>query len=533
MTLTSLSFFGFVFVALVLYYLCPKKYRWAVLLTASYVFYLIVCAKYVVFLIVTTISTWAGALVIGRISLRTKQTIHTHCQTWDAAAKKQYKKQATRQKRGVLAAVLLFNFGILGVLKYYNFFADSISSLFGITGISLSMPTLSLLLPLGISFYTFQATGYLIDVYRDKVTPAQNPAKFALFVSFFPQIVQGPIGFYSDLAHQLYEPHTFSYDNLKSGFQLILWGMFKKLVIADRLVIWVETVSGSYESYPSAFVLTTVLVYALQLYADFSGGIDISRGVAELFGIRMAENFRRPYFATSISDYWRRWHITLGAWLREYLFFPLAMSGAFQKLGKCCKRRLGKHLGKTIPASLATVIVFLVIGIWHGANWKYVGFGLWNGLVIMLSNLLAPIFQKAARALHLRTKCFSFRLLQMARTFLIVLVGYYFDIAHSFTDALQMMKRSLSCNPMDLLDHETFLSLGLYKSDCLVLAVSTMLLFAVSLLQETRQCTIRQALDRQNIWFQWAVMLCGIFGVLLFGVYGPGTDASEFVYMQF
>ena len=257
-------------------------------------------------------------------------------------------------------------------------------SLLGAVGLDIAMPDFKLVLPLGISFYTFQTMGYVIDVYRGKFRAAKNPAKFALFASFFPQIVQGPIAFYSDLAYQLYAPHDFNYNRFKSGGILALWGLFKKLVIADRAVAMVKLVAGNYSDFKGTYILMAVCMYAIQLYADFSGGIDICRGFAEMLGITMAQNFRQPYFSRSLTEYWHRWHITLGEWLRTYLFYPISISKPFLKMGKQLKKHGLKHLGKVLPTSIASLITFIVIGVWHGAAWKYVAFGLFNGMAILI-----------------------------------------------------------------------------------------------------------------------------------------------------
>lgn len=252
--------------------------------------------------------------------------------------------------------------------------------------------------------------GYIVDVYREKTEAQHNPFKLLLFVSFFPQIVQGPISIYDQLANQLFEPHEFNFTRMKYGMELILWGFFKKLIIADRAVIAISTVTADYGKYGGTTLTFTILLYALQLYADFSGGIDISRGVAQIFGIDMIDNFKRPYFSKSINEYWRRWHISLGGWLKNYLFYPIAMSNVFLNAGKKIKgTRFGKtaagtHVSKVLPTSVASLIVFLVVGVWHGASWKYVAFGLWNGLIIMLSILLQPVFDGITDKLHINRK---------------------------------------------------------------------------------------------------------------------------------
>ncbi|MBR1483750.1 MAG: MBOAT family protein, partial [Ruminococcus sp.] len=409
MTYTSLNFLFFVLATALVYFVLPfKKYRWAVLLAASVFFYLTWGYQLAMFIIFTTLSTYLIALWIRRISARSKGILKQNKTQWNRDEKKKYKNKIKVQMRLVMTLALVLNFGILAFLKYYNFFAGSLNSVLGSFGMDFSAPSLKLLLPLGISFYTFQSMGYIIDVYREKTEPQKNPLKLLLFVSFFPQIIQGPISIYDQLAHQLFEGHDFDFTRFKHGCELILWGFFKKLVIADRAAIAINAVTDAYGSFGGTTLTFTILLYALQLYADFSGGIDISRGVAQIFGIDMIDNFKRPYFSRSINEYWRRWHISLGAWLKNYLFYPVAMSNAFITASKKMKgtrfgqTAAGAHIAKVLPTSVASLIVFLVVGVWHGASWKYVAFGAWNGLIIMVSILLEPLFKAALSKLKIK-----------------------------------------------------------------------------------------------------------------------------------
>lgn len=534
MTLTSASFAIFVVIALIIYYAVPVKNRWIVLLLASISFYGIVCFKYMPYIVITTITTYIGAIIIENIQDKSKAYLKEHKAEWTKEQKTEYKNKITSKKRWVLATVLIFNFGILSVLKYCNFFIDTFVSILKLFNITIKSPNLGWVLPLGISFYTFQAMGYIIDVYRQKVKAQRNLAKFALFVSFFPQIIQGPIGIYDKLANQLFEGHKLEYNNLKFGFQLILWGLIKKIIIADRAVCLINVVCDNIYGYSGTWILTAALFYSIQLYADFSGGIDISRGVAQMFGIEMAINFNRPYFSKTINEYWRRWHITLGAWLKDYLFYPIAMSSAFLKLGRKSKEHLGKHVGKILPASIATFITFIVIGIWHGANWKYVAFGAWNGLVIFLSNMLEPNFKAINAKLKINVEKLYFRLFQMIRTFIIVLIGYYFDIANDFKSAIYMMYKSVTdLNINDYKNDEINLLIGLEMRDYILIAIGVVFIWCVSMYQEKKKCVIREQIAASNTALRWTIMIVGTLAVLLLGMYGPGTNASEFVYMQF
>ena len=533
MSYVSLTFPLFTAASVLAYYLFPlKKLRWTVLLAASYVFYFFTGLGFGYLMLVTTLTTWLGALWMDRMGAAAEAEVEAHKSEWSREERKAVRNEAKKKKRRVLTAILVLNFGVLAFLKYYNLFAEHLC-LWGF-----SAPTLRLLLPLGISFYTFQAMGYLIDVYRGKYPAERNPGKTALFVSFFPQIVQGPIGDYAQLSPQLFEARPFDYDRARRGLQLAAWGYFKKLVIADRAVIVIGAVTSAYADYDGSAILMAAVLYALQIYADFSGGIDISRGIAQILGIELAENFRRPYFSRSISEYWRRWHISLGAWMRNYVFYSLTTSKAFLRMGRSIRSAKPEpsparlHTAKVFPTALASLIVFLLVGIWHGANLKYVGFGLWNGGIIMLSVLLAPEYEKLRSALRIRAESRLFILFQMVRTFFIVLVGYYFDIAPSFGGAVDMMRRSVT----DL--HfkegtEQILSCGVSPKQMGALAFGAAVMLAVSAAQERRpEESLRLRLEKRPA-LSWLLLFLCIACTMVLGVYGPGYDSGAFVYMQF
>ena len=534
MSLISLQFAVFVITAMFVYYLFPKQYRWTVLLAASYAYYLIICNKYIIYMLITTVSTWLGARLIESNYQKQSAVLKAHKGEWGRNEKKSYKKKITGQCRILMIAVLLLNFGILGFLKYSGFAADTAASIAGLFGAHIQFPKLHFLLPLGISFYTFQTMGYLIDVYQEQVPAEKNLARFALFVSFFPQIIQGPIAMYDDLAHQLYEPHAFQFRNLKNGAALILWGMFKKMVIADRAVAVINLVTADSAAFSGTFILGAALLYALQLYADFSGGIDIVRGIGEFFGIEMAENFKRPYFSKSLTEYWHRWHMTLGNWVRKYVFYPLSISKTFLNMGRWMQKHCGKHFAKIVPTSLASLITFLIIGIWHGANGKYVAFGLWNGVVIMLIELCKPFSEKTCTALRVNREGTLYQAAAMVWTFFLVLVGYYFDIARNFADAITMMRRSVTdLHLSDIHRLECLKPAGLDRYDYLMIILGAIVLFLVSVIQERNQESIREMLWQKKEAVQWAVFLLGMIIILIFGYYGPHMTPADFVYMQF
>ena len=541
MTYTSLNFIFFVLATALVYFVLPfKKYRWTVLLAASIFFYCTWSYQLGAFMLFTTLSTYLIALWLSKASAKSKAVLKAHKSEWSRDDKKKYKNKTKVRMRLIMTLALLLNFGILAFLKYYNFFAGSLNDILGAFSLDFSAPSLKLILPLGISFYTFQSMGYIVDVYREKTEAQKNPLKLLLFVSFFPQIIQGPISIYDQLAVQLFEGHDFDFTRFKHGCELIMWGFFKKLVIADRAVIPITAVTAEFNKFGGTTLTFTILLYALQLYADFSGGIDISRGVAQIFGGDMIDNFKRPYFSRSINEYWRRWHISLGAWLKNYLFYPVAMSNAFITASKKMKgTRFGKtaagaHISKVLPTSVASLIVFLVVGIWHGASWKYVAFGAWNGLIIMVSILLEPLFISAKDKLHIKDTNIPFILFQMFRTFLIVLVGYVFDVAPSFSQAMRTFWLFFT-NQNFKLGYSQISDLGLGKKDYLVVLIGGLIIFIASVIQERAKdgLDIRHMLDKKPFILRFALLFVCLISIVVFGIYGSGYSAADFVYAQF
>ena len=540
MTYTSLNFLFFVLATALVYFVLPfKKYRWTVLLAASIFFYCTWSYQLGAFMLFTTLSTYLIGLWLNKVSLKSKAVLKEHKSEWSRDDKKKYKNKTKVRMRLVMTLALLLNFGILAFLKYYNFFAGSLNDLLGAFSFDFSAPSLKLILPLGISFYTFQSMGYIVDVYREKTAPQKNPLKLLLFVSFFPQIIQGPISIYDQLAVQLFEGHDFDFTRFKHGCELIMWGFFKKLVIADRAVIAITAVTTDYNKFGGTTLTFTILLYALQLYADFSGGIDISRGVAQIFGIDMIDNFKRPYFSRSINEYWRRWHISLGGWLKNYLFYPVAMSNVFINASKKMKNTrfgrtaAGSHISKVLPTSVASLIVFLVVGIWHGADWKYIAFGVWNGVIIMISILMQPLFDGIIDKLHIRRQNPFFVGFQIFRTLLIVLVGYVFDVAPSFGEGMRTL--TLFFTGQDFSAGMAEISkLGLVTADYIILLAGAIVILVASIIQERHLDTdIRTMLDQKPLALRFALLYLGIMTVIIFGIYGSGYNAADFVYMQF
>lgn len=528
MSFLSVQFPVFLVVVFLAYFLTPRRFQWIVLLIASYVFYLFSGVAMTVLLLGTTLITFYTGLLLGRSNQRYNAVIASSTGNLTVEQKSALRDRRNREKKLTLTAALLLIFGILAFMKYSGFLAANLNAVLGLFTSS-RLRVLNLLLPLGISFYTFQSAAYLIDINRGKIEPDRNLAKFALFVSFFPQIVQGPISRYDQLAAQLYEGHSFDYTRAKFGLQLILWGLFKKLVIADRAAVIVSTVFKNYWQYEGFTTFAAALFYCIQIYGDFSGGIDIARGVAQIMGISLPQNFNHPFFAVSLPDFWRRWHISLSNWMRDYIFYPLSLSKSFTRLGRGARKLLGNRVGRLVPPFLATILTFLAVGIWHGANWKFVAYGFYNGIFIFLETFIHPLRDRLQKKYNLNFETFGWRFWQVLTTLVVVGFGRYFSRAANLRIAGKMFAKTFeSFNPWVFFDG-TFLNLGLDQKNLILLLVAIGVLLAVEAFQES-SLQIRQKLSEQNLAFRWLVYLVLLFTVIIFGVYGMEYNAASFIY---
>lgn len=530
MAINSLKFILLVAVVCILYFIFPKKIRWVVLLVASYTFYFLSSGKLMIFMLATTLSIYLAALWMGKIDKKTKETSKI---IDDKEKKKELKKKAKTKKKWVIVLTIFINFGFLAFLKYFNFIAGNLNSLFEVFHFEIEIPLRNLILPLGISYYTLQAVSYVIDVYRGQCEPDKNLGRVALFVSFFPQMVEGPIGRYHDLAHQLYEPHSFNQQNAKFGIQLMVWGYFKKLVIADRAALFVNEVFGHYAQYSGITVILAIILYTIQIYAEFSGCMDIVRGIAQIMGINMAQNFQRPFFSRSVQEFWRRWHITLGTWLKDYIFYPISFSKFTMKLTEFAKKIFkNSYIAKLIPAAFALFFVWLGNGIWHGASWKYICYGLYYYIIMLLGMLLEPLGKKIIKIFKINTKTFGYKLWQIVRTTGFVLIGMLIFRSHRLLNAWKMFLSIFNFKNMGMLFNGDLFKIGCIPADFIILTIGVIIMFLVSFYQE-KGYSIREKIEKQNLPFRWILYYGILFAILILGIYGPGYAASDFIYGQF
>lgn len=530
MLFTSYRFIAFVAVLLVLYYIVPKKWQWPLLLAASYLFYYLCDPRYLIYISFTSISTYLFGRGIEKVNSVQDAYIKAHKAELDREGKKAYKAQMKKKRFRLFLCCLLLNLGILAVLKYTNFVINNVNGIISAFGAGTPLSFVDFVVPMGISFYTFQSMGYIIDVYRGTVQAEKNLFRYMLFVSFFPQLVQGPISRYHDLAESLYAEHSFDLKTVTFGLQRILWGFFKKLVIADRMLIAVNVLKDNPEQYGGAYAFALMMFYAFELYADFTGGIDITIGVAQTMGIKVAENFERPYFSKNIKEYWNRWHITMGTWFTDYIFYPISVSKPMLKLSKASRKHLGEVIGKRVPVYLSAFVVWFTTGLWHGASWNFIVWGLMNFVVIMITQELKPFYTWFHRKFPVEGKTW-FRAFQVLRTVLLMSAIRMFDVYRDVPLTFKMGWDMIANFHISHLWSPSMLGLGLTVTDFVILFVGFLVLFSVSMIQ--RSGSVREKIWKRPVAVKYALTFALLLAVILFGAYSIGYDASQFIYNQF
>ena len=488
MLFNSLRFLIFFPIVTLLYFIIPKRVRYLWLLAASYYFYMCWNPKYALLLLFSTAVTYASGLLL-------------------AGAK------TVRAKKGWVAASFAVNLAILFFFKYFDFAVGNLNALLGVLGAQPVTPHFDVVLPVGISFYIFQALSYTVDVYRGDIAPVRNFFRYALFVSFFPQLVAGPIERSDNLLPQLENPQPFSYARMRSGLVRMGWGLFQKMVVADRMAILADRVFGNVAEYAGFEIVLAVLFFSVQIYCDFAGYSNVAIGAAEVLGIRLMDNFERPYFAKSIKDVWRRWHISLSTWFRDYLYIPLGGNR------KGCVRKY-----------LNLMITFLLSGLWHGASWHYVVWGGLHGAYQVVGDVTEPVRRRLRTRLHVEDKRW-YGVFRMLITFLLVCLGWIFFRAKTVSDAFLALRQMFSVFNPGIVKNGLLYTLGLDKYDFWAAIAAAAVLFIVDALLQTRD--LRASLEKKPFWLRWPVYLLLIVVLLVFGVYGPQYDASAFIYFQF
>jgi D-alanyl-lipoteichoic acid acyltransferase DltB (MBOAT superfamily) len=505
MLFTSLEFLLFLSAVFAVYYLIPARFKkscqWVLLLFASVFFYYLTGVGNLVYLGATIITTYVTAVLIQR--QRNTQT-------------KENKKANKRTRLTLLSVCLIVNFGMLAFVKFSEAF----------------MP--DFLRILGISFYIFRSMSYVIDLNRGKFTHDLNIFKFALYVSFFPVLIQGPITRFDESGQALFAGNNFDFKRFSFGIQRILWGFFKKLVIADRLVIALAALVASPEEYRGIYALFTFLFWAIILYADFTGGIDITIGIGEALGIPMKENFNRPFFARNIAEYWRRWHITMGTWFRDYVFYPLSVSKPMLKFSGVVRRRMGgfaNNFGRRLPVHIVTMVTWFATGIWHGVSWNFIVWGLVNGAVIVISTECEPLYKRFNGRFPRLVKSKLWLCLDIVRTFWLMNFIRAFDL-YPVQTTVGLQLSVFTDFSWEQFTTYGFSTLGLQTADYIVVISGIFALFVASYIKH-KSGSVREWLAAKPMPVRFAVYGILLFGTLIFGAYGLGYDANQFIYTQF
>lgn len=492
MSLLSFDFFVLVGAVLIAYYLLPLRHRWIALLAASALFYLCGGVKETALVILIAVFSFYMAHVIQ-------------------------KAEKGRKKRLALALAVVVLLSVLAFIKicgHYNTFGDR------------------LIVPIGLSYFSLSIIGYLLDVYWRKEEAERNFGSFLTFVLYFPKIVQGPISRHKFLHRQLTEGNHFNYEQFCFGLQLAIWGAFKKIVLADRMNIFVSRVYSQLDVYAphGLILLIAMLLSALQLYCDFSGYTDMARGISQMFGVELEQNFNRPFFAQTASEFWQRWHMSLSSWFKDYLFLPVSRSHFVKELSKKMGTRCGAAARKKTMMICSTAVVWVATGLWHGTGLNYMVWGLYWGGLIIFAEVFSDAFGRMNAALHINTAAPTWRVFRMLRTGGIFVVGKMISAQSSLHDVKTILHGVIS--NIHFADLELALQLGLNKTDCIILLLGLLTLFAVSLLQENG-IRLRRSIAGWNAVPRWFFYSFSLTVVLFIGLYGVGYDTSTFAYQFF
>lgn len=498
MSIITFGFIFFLIISVVIYYIIPRKFRWVSLLISSLIFFFLSCSwQMFIILVIEMLATYFGTILI---------------------------KKDEKHSKLYLIGTLISIIGFLFMLKYFNIVPLTFNLFANFVNSQAEMKLLNLMAPIGISYYSLSMIGYVVDVYWGKYPPQKNFLKHALFCCFYPMMVSGPIMKYNEVEGELFNKNKLDWSNIYQGSTRILYGLMKKMVVADNLSIVVTHIFANYTTYSGLYIILGLIFYALQIYCDFSGCMDIVIGAAKMYGIKMPENFNAPFFSTTLSEFWRRWHISLGGWAKDYIMYPLLKTNLFQKINTTSKKILGKKYGKKIPTILAISILWLLIGIWHGASFKYIfasGFVPW--IYLSAGELFEPLTKKISK--YVKTDTFSFRLFQRLRTLGLMCFVWLFVCAPS-----------LSTSP-DLIKH-IFIPVGLHLLPTLpqipyaLVSILLAIVFVIDYLKYIN-INVSEKFQEQNFLFKLWVVYSLIIIILLYGCYGPAYNAIDFIYGGF
>ena len=508
-----------------MYYALPQKIGWVILLVSSAIFFVLSCNPWSAFyLLICIFVTYFCARGIIKNSLISE-----------------YKLDAFRNKRIVrffnsstflLILGIAVDFAMLFYLKYLNFFIDNINVISEKIGNPVHLMKVTPITPIGVSFYTLISIGFLCDCYFGKVERDKGIFKTALLISFFPDLTSGPIIGYKQIG-ELEKNHQYSYQTVCFGLQRILLGVFKKLVLASRFQMLVDGIYSDINSYPGLYIWVAASLYVLQLYSDFSGCMDIVLGAAQCYGIILPENFRQPFFARSVQEFWQRWHISLGGWYREYILYPVLNTSLLKRVESIGKKKFGKRGGRLLSSAIGMLFVWVLFGLWHGGKWKYVAMGLFFWVTIVLENVLRVPFIKLWNWLDISVDNTGFKMLQHFRVFVFVAIGDMLFRLQNIHVALKVIKQGLLIfNPWVLFDGTILKAGNITGGEANLLVLGVVIMALISYLKE-KEIDIQILISKQIFIIRASIWILLIMLCIIFGKYGPGSSSSEFIYQMF
>jgi len=499
-------------VVLIIYQLVPQRFRPVALLMANYAFFYMISGPLVVYMLFSTIFTHYIGLWLENVSLTAEVE----------------GKALIMKKRKVLVFGIAISLGILGVLKYFNFFGQTVADVLALFQVNFVYEPIRFMVPIGISFYTLQMISYITDVYRGTQKAEHNLLKIALYLSFFPTIMEGPICRYAQVGEDLYAGRSITFENLKFGYQRIVWGLFKKIVIADRLYATVSHVFDNYRDLDGSVIAFGVVCYTVQLYMEFSGCMDIIIASGEIFGVKLPENFRQPFAAKDASEFWRRWHITLGTFFKDYIFYSISLAKPVKNLAKKVKEKLGRNVSKFVGPTIALFGVWSCNGLWHGANWTFIFYGMYYFVLIFIENITEEPVQKLAKKWNINRESSGYRMFQAIKMFFIINIGELFFRANTLQDGFAMLGKIVTdFHISELLGKLS--SVKMYVADLVVVAIGIVVVAIVGSLHE-REIKIREEIAKSALPVRWGVWYAAILVVIMLGAYGTGYSIVEMIY---
>ena len=505
MDLKSLYYLIFVFAVAVVYYGVYKipKAQKIVIAIANILFIVSVCyEKALAIILAMTLAVYGISLLI-QMALNNKNKGQAKLFMW----------------MGVI-----FVIAILCYFKFFTYTYDILAEFAAGYGVNLT----PLITPVGISYYSLSMIAYILDVYHKKHPAEKNFVDFFVFITYFPAIIQGPIGIYKTIGAQFKQTHEFDENAVIMGLMRIVWGYIKKVVIADRIGIMVIAILKD-DNAVGVMLIWAMVLYSFQIYTDFSGGIDVVMGISECLGIKLRENFKAPLISQSVTEYWQRWHMSLGDFMEKYIYYPIVLHRSVMKFSK---KIPNAYLQKVFSATFASVIVFVIVGIWHGTGWNYVVYGAYQAFFVSSAVLLGPAYKKIREVLHIDTETMTYKLLTILRTFTILVFGRFFIRAKDLTQAIELFKRAFSKWNINVLFDGSQLNYGLDYKNLYLMYVLIILIIIVDVLHD-KGFKFRETILRQDIAFRFTVYFVALFTIIIFGIYGPGYDSVSFIYQGF